>query len=159
MSVFRYRAWANDGPPLKRQCRTCSQRRAYLRETALDKDANPRIRALRRDKLRRESYPVDMASLVRAVLAIRYAREPLPLHLESSALSDSSNSIDDFLVSMDRPGFCVLTMRVPFVYLLRAAGIPARMVGGYQGGELNSHYRPSDGAPVRRSRLGRGLAR
>ena len=43
--------------------------------------------------------------------------------------------IDDFLFNTKR-GFCE-HYAASFVYLMRAAGLPARIVTGYQGGELN----------------------
>ena len=49
------------------------------------------------------------------------------------------NSIDDFIFQSKR-GFCE-HYAAAFVVLMRAAGIPARVVTGYQGGELN----PLDG--------------
>ena len=45
------------------------------------------------------------------------------------------NPIDDFLFNTKR-GFCE-HYAASFVYLMRAAGLPARIVTGYQGGELN----------------------
>lgn len=51
-----------------------------------------------------------------------------------------SDSIDKFLFQTQR-GFCGHYAGAS-VFLLRAAGIPARVVGGYQGGELN----PLDGS-------------
>jgi transglutaminase-like putative cysteine protease len=45
------------------------------------------------------------------------------------------NPVDDFLFNTRR-GFCEHYAGT-FVYLMRAAGIPARVVTGYQGGELN----------------------
>ncbi|MBI5891242.1 MAG: DUF3488 domain-containing transglutaminase family protein [Nitrosomonadales bacterium] len=45
------------------------------------------------------------------------------------------NSVDDFLFSTKK-GFCE-HFAGSFVVLMRAAGIPARVVTGYQGGELN----------------------
>ena len=45
------------------------------------------------------------------------------------------NPIDDFLFNTKR-GFCE-HYATSFVYLMRAAGLPARIVTGYQGGELN----------------------
>lgn len=45
------------------------------------------------------------------------------------------NSIDDFLFSTKR-GFCE-HYASSFVFMMRAAGIPARVVTGYQGGEYN----------------------
>ena len=48
------------------------------------------------------------------------------------------HSIDDFLFG-DRRGFCE-HYAASFVFILRAAGIPARVVTGYQGGEYNGDY-------------------
>lgn len=45
------------------------------------------------------------------------------------------NTIDDFLFTT-RKGFCS-HYASSFVFLMRAAGIPARVVVGYQGGEIN----------------------
>ena len=45
------------------------------------------------------------------------------------------NPIDDFLFN-SKKGFCE-HYAASFVYLMRAAGLPARIVTGYQGGELN----------------------
>lgn len=51
-----------------------------------------------------------------------------------------SNGIDDFLFTTQK-GFCE-HYASSFVFLMRAAGIPARVVTGYQGGEFNAigHY-------------------
>ena len=46
-----------------------------------------------------------------------------------------TNSVDDFLFS-SKKGFCEYYAG-SFVFLMRAAGIPARVVTGYQGGEYN----------------------
>jgi protein-glutamine gamma-glutamyltransferase len=45
------------------------------------------------------------------------------------------NSVDDFLFGSKR-GFCE-HYASSFVFLMRAAGVPARVVTGYQGGEIN----------------------
>jgi hypothetical protein len=49
------------------------------------------------------------------------------------------DSVDEFLFS-SRQGFCE-HYASSFTYLMRAAGIPARVVTGYQGGELNPYDR------------------
>jgi transglutaminase-like putative cysteine protease len=49
------------------------------------------------------------------------------------------NSVDDFVFDTKR-GFCE-HFATAFVFALRAAGVPARVVAGYQGGEMN----PVDG--------------
>jgi transglutaminase-like putative cysteine protease len=48
-----------------------------------------------------------------------------------------SNPIDDFLFNKKR-GYCE-HFASSFAFLMRAAGIPARLVGGYQGGKLNAY--------------------
>jgi protein-glutamine gamma-glutamyltransferase len=55
-----------------------------------------------------------------------YTLNPPPLY---------EHAIDDFLFKTQK-GFCE-HYASSFVYLMRAAGIPARIVTGYQGGELN----------------------
>lgn len=55
-----------------------------------------------------------------------YTLNPPPLY---------EQAIDDFLFKTQK-GFCE-HYASSFVYLMRAAGIPARIVTGYQGGELN----------------------
>lgn len=56
----------------------------------------------------------------------RYTMEPPPLGLDA---------VDDFLFTT-RAGFCE-HYASSFVVLMRALGIPARVVAGYQGGEIN----------------------
>jgi protein-glutamine gamma-glutamyltransferase len=55
-----------------------------------------------------------------------YTLEPLLL---------GTHSVDDFLFNT-KAGFCE-HFAAAFVFLMRAAGVPARVVTGYQGGELN----------------------
>jgi protein-glutamine gamma-glutamyltransferase len=76
----------------------------------------------------------DNAAIVRSALnyfrqqGFQYTLEPPPL--------TSSNGIDDFLFDT-RQGFCEHYASA-FVFLMRAAGIPARVVTGYQGGDYNN---------------------
>ncbi len=66
--------------------------------------------------------------------ALRYFREqPFVYTLDPPLLGN--NAMDDFLFETQR-GFCEHYSSA-FVYLARAAGIPARIVAGYQGGEKN----------------------
>lgn len=73
---------------------------------------------------------------VRAVLAM-FTNEPFAYTLQPPLLG--RDSVDDFLFR-SRAGFCEHYASA-FVVLMRAAGVPARVVMGYQGGELN----PVDG--------------
>ncbi|ABR90351.1 Uncharacterized conserved protein [Janthinobacterium sp. Marseille] len=66
-----------------------------------------------------------------------FRNEPFRYTLEPPLLG--ANSVDDFLFST-RAGFCEHYASA-FVVLMRAMGIPARVVTGYQGGQIN----PVDG--------------
>jgi transglutaminase-like putative cysteine protease len=79
----------------------------------------------------------DPARRVQAVLQ-RFAREGFVYTLQPPLLP-GPDSIDDFLFDT-KAGFCEHYAGA-FVFLMRAAGVPARVVTGYQGGELN----PIDG--------------
>lgn len=99
------------------------------RNRQLPRDGNPRSRALAVDW--RQAEKSD-AALVDRVLR-HFAEQPFYYTLQPPLLGD--DAIDDFLFS-SRRGFCE-HYAASFVFLMRAAGIPARIVGGYQGGELN----------------------
>lgn len=103
-----------------------------LRARALqlpEQEGNPNSHQLA-ERLREESSDdLDYANRV-----MRYFREqPFYYTLEPPALGEAS--IDDFLFN-SRQGFCE-HYASSFVYLMRAAGVPARVVVGYQGGEVN----------------------
>ncbi|MDO6460032.1 DUF3488 and transglutaminase-like domain-containing protein [Granulosicoccaceae sp. 1_MG-2023] len=95
-------------------------------------DNNPATLALGR-RLRAEH--ADDSELVGA--ALRYFREqPFFYTLRPDLLGDAP--VDEFLFRTRR-GFCEHYASA-FSYLMRAAGIPARVVTGYQGGEMNGDY-------------------
>lgn len=94
---------------------------------------NPKAVALAQ-AWRRES-PGDAAVLQRA--ADFFRRSQLVYTLEPPLLGQ--DSVDEFLFET-KAGFCE-HFSSALVFLLRAAGVPARVVTGYQGGDLN----PVDG--------------
>jgi len=63
----------------------------------------------------------------------RFRQLPFVYTLKPPILGN--NPVDDFLFNTKR-GFCE-HYATSFVYLMRAAGVPARIVTGYQGGEYN----------------------
>ena len=125
MSVFRYRA-VSHGDRLAGGTLLESTR---LRETAIDEALNPRIQAPRRDLLEAHEKPAEMIAAVLATIR----REPFSYTLSPPLYQNARHR----RVLVRRPaGFCEHYASA-FVYLMRAAGIPARLVGGYLGGEVN----------------------
>ncbi|MEH6491156.1 transglutaminase TgpA family protein [Halopseudomonas sp.] len=100
------------------------------RQTELPEQGDPRTRAWAAE-LRRQ-YPDD-AALVQALLGY-FNREPFYYTLNPTPLGQHSN--DEFLFDTRR-GFCEHYAGA-MTFVLRAAGIPARVVAGYQGGEVNA---------------------
>jgi protein-glutamine gamma-glutamyltransferase len=103
---------------------------AMRRNLRLPAEGEPRSRAWAAELGRQYPQPEQ---LVDALLA-HFNREPYAYTLRPPALGQ--NNIDDFLFET-RSGFCAHYAGA-MTFILRAAGIPARVVAGYQGGELNS---------------------
>ncbi|HEX9183153.1 MAG TPA: DUF3488 and transglutaminase-like domain-containing protein [Burkholderiales bacterium] len=99
------------------------------RARTLPADYNPRARALA-EKWRSESAD-DTQVVLKAIEHFRSGR--LAYTLEPPLLG--RDSVDEFLFDT-RAGFCE-HFSSAFVFLLRAANVPARVVTGYQGGEVN----------------------
>ncbi|HLA30486.1 MAG TPA: DUF3488 and transglutaminase-like domain-containing protein [Pseudomonas sp.] len=99
------------------------------RSLQLPARGEPRSRAWAAE-LKRD-YP-QPEQLVQALLQ-HFNREPFAYTLRPPALG--LNNIDDFLF-VTRSGFCAHYAGA-MTFVLRAAGIPARVVAGYQGGEFN----------------------
>ncbi|WP_162932422.1 transglutaminase TgpA family protein [Solimonas sp. K1W22B-7] len=94
---------------------------------ALPQSYNPQTLALAQ-RLKAENP--DPQALVQAVLRM-FREQPFVYTLRPPVLG--RNSVDDFLFKTRR-GFCEHYSSA-FTFLMRAAGIPARVVTGYQGGE------------------------
>ncbi|MGW8270769.1 MAG: transglutaminase TgpA family protein [Burkholderiales bacterium] len=114
----------SDPEPVARETRALLERARRLPE-----GTNPRATALAR-AWRAESAD-DAQLLARAISYLQnnrytYTLEP-PLM--------GKDSVDEFLFSA-KAGFCE-HFASAFVFLMRAAGVPARVVTGYQGGDLN----------------------
>lgn len=99
------------------------------RTLQLPEQGDPRSRAWA-DELR-STHQRDEA-LVAALLQ-HFNREPYGYTLKPPPVG--ADSIDEFLFRT-RQGFCAHYAGA-MTFILRAAGIPARVVAGYQGGELN----------------------
>ncbi|WP_291995030.1 DUF3488 and DUF4129 domain-containing transglutaminase family protein [Candidatus Accumulibacter sp. ACC003] len=118
-SSVDYRANVSETPETLRQA------------LALPPEINPRSRALAAGWASRP--PAEIAA---AALAM-FRQQDFYYTLEAPLLG--ANAMDEFLFETRR-GFCEHYASA-FVFLMRAAGVPARVVAGYQGGELN----PIDG--------------
>jgi transglutaminase-like putative cysteine protease len=99
------------------------------RDTRLPAERNPRARELALEL--RRLHP-DELDFVNAVLDL-FRRQPFYYTLDPPPLG--ANSVDEFLFDT-RQGFCGHYASA-FAVLMRAAGIPARIVTGYHGGLYN----------------------
>ncbi len=122
--LTRYRVESHTGYRALRM--TASERARALQLPA----ANPRARALG-DQWRREGGGGE--AIVQRALD-HFGNEPFHYTLNPPLLP-GRDPVDDFLFGT-RHGFCE-HYAAAFTVLMRAAGIPARVVTGYQGGELN----------------------
>jgi len=104
---------------------------ARRRDTRLPSDRNPRAGAFSAEL--RRSHPDDLG-YVQAVLDL-FHREAFFYTLSPPPLGD--NPVDEFLFDTKR-GFCGHYASA-FATLMRAAGIPTRIVTGYQGGTYNPY--------------------
>lgn len=112
-----------------------NESRAMLRDSlALPSGGNPRTRALGAEW--RNRHGEDGAAILAAAQDF-FNRQLLIYTLNPPLLGP--DMVDEFLFETKR-GFCE-HFAAAFVYSLRAAGVPARVVAGYQGGEVN----PVDG--------------
>ncbi|NBB10034.1 DUF3488 and DUF4129 domain-containing transglutaminase family protein [Pseudomonas sp. SLFW] len=102
---------------------------ARSQDLQLPAKGNPEAREWAADMHRRHPKP---DALVESLLAY-FTEQPFRYTLKPPTLGQ--NGIDDFLFG-SRAGFCEHYAGA-MTFVLRAAGIPARVVAGYQGGELN----------------------
>ena len=94
---------------------------------------NPRTRALAAEWKEKFKSP----QMISNAALLHFRQEPFRYTLQPPLLGQQA--VDDFLF-VTRSGFCEHYASA-YVFLMRAAGIPARVVAGYQGGEIN----PVDG--------------
>jgi transglutaminase-like putative cysteine protease len=107
---------------------------ARLLALQLPRQGNPQTRAL--GKSLADTYKTG-TEIVRAALQ-NFREQPFRYTMTPPLLGQ--NAVDEFLFTT-RSGFCE-HYAGSFVFLMRAAGVPARVVTGYQGGEINpvGHY-------------------
>jgi transglutaminase-like putative cysteine protease len=126
LSVFRYPVTSYPDYVMD------STLKRYLarRETRIDKTDNPRVVSFAEDLRARVG---STEAFVAAVMA--HIREQPYGYTLNPPLLDDRGGIDQFWFDT-RAGFCTHYASA-FVYMMRAIDVPARMVGGYQGGEVN----------------------
>ncbi len=103
--------------------------RAQAWYTEIPANGNEQARQFAEDTLASTGSPEAMAQALLAYFreqAFYYTLSPPPL---------GRDSVDEFVFSTRR-GFCEHYASA-FTYMMRAAGVPARIVAGYQGGEQN----------------------
>lgn len=101
---------------------------ARRRALALPDGANPRARALARRWSKQAQNPRAMVHR-----ALDFLRRGGFHYTLSPPRTSRDNSVDDFLFTT-RAGFCE-HFAGAFTFLMRAAGVPARVVTGYQGAQ------------------------
>jgi len=129
LSVFRYRVTSY--PSLRPDAAATLPAAIRRRELDLPADDNPRLRRFAVELMR------EVGGEPRAFVAAvqqRIRTEQYFYTLSPPQLEDS-DSIDAFWFDTRR-GFCTHYAGA-LTFMLRASGTPARMVGGYQGGEVN----------------------
>ncbi|MCB1924582.1 MAG: DUF3488 domain-containing transglutaminase family protein [Gammaproteobacteria bacterium] len=126
----RYTYRAASDPDLRLQTFGNLDRRLALQLPAA---LSPRVRQLATD-LREQTDASDALAVAQAALRF-YNENPFVYTLSPGELGD--DPVDEFLFETRR-GFCE-HYAGSFVTLMRAAGVPARLVLGYQGGEFNPH--------------------
>ncbi len=99
-----------------------------IRALKLPADGNPRSRELAQQWRETISSPAQ-----RVAAALAYFNESFSYTLRPARVGQ--HFVDGFLFET-KEGFCE-HFSGSFVFLMRAAGIPARVVVGYQGGEIN----------------------
>ena len=99
----------------------------------LPPEVNPRARALAQEWRRQYSSDADILQAANAF----FRKQLLAYTLNPPLMRE--NAVDAFLFDHKR-GFCE-HFAAAYAFVLRAAGVPARVIGGYQGGEIN----PVDG--------------
>ena len=125
-TMVRYRGVAYPEAPMDLQLPDWLR----MRETRLPDDDNPRIIAFAKDLAARSDGNESFLANV-----LQYIRTQSYFYTLNPPLLSNADSVDAFWFD-SRRGFCS-HFAGAFVYLARAVGIPARMVGGYQGGEVN----------------------
>jgi len=128
-SLVRYRMTRKDGHAGGSLTRT-----QWRKDTELPAAGNPKTRQWARDLARKTG---SIGNFVQSVL--RYFHDQ-PFYYTLKPPRYGANGIDAFLFS-GRRGFCAHYASA-MAFILRAAGIPARIVVGYFGGQkgLDGHY-------------------
>ncbi|MCC8362054.1 DUF3488 and transglutaminase-like domain-containing protein [Lysobacter sp. A6] len=103
----------------------------YVRERNLQLPSGFNPRAVTLGRQWRQDAGADDAAIVQRALA--WIRRDFGYTLESSLAG--RDAVDQFLF-VDKRGYCE-QFSSSFVVLMRAAGIPARVVGGYAGADFN----------------------
>jgi len=111
------------------------------RNLTIVEGSNPKLETLALEFIQKFPDPVDRSN---AVLAL-FREQKYFYTLKAPLLIN--NSLDQFFFDT-KAGFCV-HYASSYTYLMRAAGIPARVVTGYLGGEYNNTNRSGNSAQIK----------
>ncbi|WP_231757790.1 transglutaminase TgpA family protein [Microbulbifer elongatus] len=120
--AYDVRSWPRESVPVQSGLSAAEQRR----HLQLPKSGNPEARAW---ATARRNEGMDAEAISQALLAM-YSRS-FTYTLQPPALG--ADTVDEFLFETQQ-GFCEHFAN-SYVFTMRAAGVPARVVAGYQGGE------------------------
>lgn len=107
----------------------------------LPEGSNPRTRKLAKELYAQAVDPTDYVNRVLAYFSSQpfvYSLQPPPLVVASDSKGNASRDLVDAFLFDTRKGFCE-HFATGFAVLMRAAGVPARIVVGYLGGMLNKY--------------------
>jgi transglutaminase-like putative cysteine protease len=109
----------------------------YNQALQLPEGGNSRARQLATQWRRESSSDAEIIDRALAYFRSGNFRYTLNPGWSVAGTSAARDAIDQFLFT-NRTGFCE-HFAASFVFLLRAAGLPARLVGGYLGGQVNPY--------------------
>lgn len=123
------------------EARTFGQTSLQKKGLQLPEEGNPRSRELAASWRKQTEDPEEIMQLALDYFQEHpfvYTLNPGTLNIETKGDTASSKDLVDRFLFDSRKGFCE-HYACSFAFLMRAAGVPARIVAGYQGGSVNRY--------------------
>ncbi|MBU1231967.1 MAG: DUF3488 domain-containing protein, partial [Proteobacteria bacterium] len=121
--------------------KTFEQEREWKKGLQLPEEGNPRTRELAASWTRETEDPEEIMQMALTYFqeqAFVYTLNPGTLDIGTKGETTGTKDLMDRFLFDSRKGFCE-HYACSFAFLMRAAGIPARIVAGYQGGTVNRY--------------------